>query len=74
MNNEPYQTRRHFFNDCAVGVGSIALANLLAEQTASARPAAGALAPRQSHFPAKAKSIIYLFMAGGPSQFELFEN
>src|SRR5215471_6063943 len=28
---------------------------------------------RQDHFPAKAKSVIYLFMAGGPSQFELFD-
>ena len=31
------------------------------------------LAPRPGHFPARAKSVIYLFMAGGPSQLELFD-
>src|SRR5437660_272229 len=70
------QTRRHFFHDCAVGLGSLALASLLgkgngvaAEDSAFTNP----LAPKKPHFPAKAKSIIYLFMAGGPSQLDLFD-
>src|SRR5262249_15591514 len=69
-------TRRHFFRDCALGVGKIALASLLAEgATRAASPVAHAPgSPRGPHFPAKAKSVIYLFMAGGPSQFELFEH
>ena len=64
-------TRRHFFRRCGVGLGAAALAGLLAEDA----PAADAtpLAARPPHFPAKAKSVIFLFMAGGPSQFELFE-
>ena len=35
--------------------------------------AADPLAPRPPHFAAKAKSVIFLFMAGGPSQLELFD-
>ncbi|MBK9169942.1 MAG: DUF1501 domain-containing protein [Bryobacterales bacterium] len=60
------RTRRHFFRDCGVGLGKAALASMFA----SSMPAA---APRGPHFPAKAKSVIFLFMAGGPSQFELFD-
>src|SRR5687767_12465011 len=69
------RTRRHFFRDCAVGLGKIALASLAAGPAAMAvtRTPANPLAPKAGHFPAKAKSIIYLFMAGGPSQFELFD-
>jgi len=33
-----------------------------------------ALAPKKTHFPAKAKNVIFLFMAGGPSQLELFDH
>ena len=40
---------------------------------ADARPLANPLAPKPTHFPAKAKNIIFLFMAGGPSQLELFD-
>jgi hypothetical protein len=68
------QTRRHFFRDCSIGLGSMALASFLRGQEKSQLiPASPPLAPRQSHFLAKAKSVIYLFMAGGPSQLELFD-
>ena len=79
------QTRRHFFGRCGVGVGSMALGSLLARELAAdsnhqkGNPQIrnpqirNPLAPKASHFPARAKSIIYLFMAGGPSQLELFE-
>lgn len=71
-------TRRHFFQDCRIGLGSLALASLLGNAQ-SARGAAKVaasqpFATRQTHFPAKAKSVIYLFMAGGPSQLDLFDN
>ncbi|HEV8058801.1 MAG TPA: DUF1501 domain-containing protein [Gemmataceae bacterium] len=73
---DPVQvTRRWFFRDCAVGLGALALAELLGE--ASPAQAAGLtdpLAPRQPHYPAKAKRVIYLFMAGAPSHLELFDN
>jgi hypothetical protein len=68
------QTRRHFFRDCAVGVGSMALASLLnGGRLAAAPQVQNPLAPRDPHFPAKAKAVIYLFMAGAPSQLELFD-
>ncbi len=71
-----FQTRRHFFGDCAVGVGSMALANLLAQDRASATATAAAnpMTPRDGHFSPKAKNVIFLFMAGGPSQLELFDH
>ena len=60
-----FETRRHFFSRCGVGIGRVALASLLSEQVRAAT--------RAPHFPAKVKSVIYLFMAGGPSQLELFD-
>jgi hypothetical protein len=65
-----WETRRHFFSRCGVGLGRVALASLLSERS---RPAFAAAKPAAGHFPAKAKSVIYLFMAGGPSQLELFD-
>jgi uncharacterized protein (DUF1501 family) len=57
-----------------VGLGKIALGSLLAG-SASAKPrAVGPFAPRKSHFPAKAKAVIHLFMAGAPSQLDLFDR
>ncbi len=79
------QTRRHFFQSCALGVGKIALASLLADGAlASAQqPPHPPLAPpgsgggvgggRRPQHRARAKNVIYLFMAGGPSQLELFD-
>src|SRR5262245_17937857 len=68
-------TRRWFFKECGIGLGSMALASLLEDslfaqsQSAITNP----LAPKQPHFRPKAKRVIYLFMAGGPSQFETFD-
>src|ERR687886_10791 len=67
------QTRRHFFRNCGVGLGSIALASLLSRD-AQAAPSKNPLAPRKPHFEPKAKRVIFLFMAGGPSQLELFDH
>src|SRR5688500_10392163 len=69
-------TRRHFFAQCGVGIGAMAL-NAMLQADGVAAPTidpAHPLAPRQPHFPAKAKSVIYLFMAGAPSQLELFDD
>jgi uncharacterized protein (DUF1501 family) len=68
--------RRWFLRQCGVGLGSIALASLLGEDSArgAAKPAAAnPLAPRQPHFKPKAKRVIYLFMGGAPSQLDLFD-
>ena len=71
-------TRRHFFRDCGVGLGSMALASLANAGApllaGSTQAAASPLSPRPGHFPARAKSVIFLFMAGGPSQLDLFDN
>jgi hypothetical protein len=69
-------TRRHFFGQCGVGVGAMALSALL-DSDGLAAPAidpAHPLDPRQPHFPAKAKSVIFMFQAGAPSQLELFDD
>jgi hypothetical protein len=75
-------TRRHFFQECGVGVGKAALGTLLANgATQAAMNSAAAatpvsddpLRPRGPRFPGKAKAVIHLFMAGAPSQLELFD-
>lgn len=69
-------TRRHFFEKCGVGLGSIALTDMMVRegQAAAGARASDPMAPRRSHHPARAKNVIYLFMAGGPSHLELFED
>jgi len=79
-------TRRYFFKQAGFGIGAAALTSLLdraafADVAAAFRPAsspstttaANPLAPRPPMFPAKAKSIIYLFMAGAPSHVDLLD-
>lgn len=66
-------TRRHFFSRCGVGLGSIALASLINPRPGLALESPNPLAPKRPHFPTRAKNVIYLFMAGGPSQLELFD-
>ena len=72
-----YISRRWFFKQCGVGLGSIALGSLLGAEKArgaGSQPAgANPLAPRPSHFKGKAKRVIYLFMGGAPSQLDLFD-
>ncbi|MCA9144620.1 MAG: DUF1501 domain-containing protein [Planctomycetaceae bacterium] len=68
-------TRRQFFERCGVGVGSMALASLFAQEQAGAKPVVtNPMAPRQPHYKPKAKSVIFMFMAGGPSQLDLFND
>ncbi|MDQ3440787.1 MAG: DUF1501 domain-containing protein, partial [Planctomycetota bacterium] len=73
-------TRRHFFKNCGIGVGSIALASLLKDAaygaaSSESQPGRQMAMPGlpARHHAAKAKNVIYLFMAGGPSQLETFE-
>ena len=65
------QSRRSFLRDVAGGIGTIALADLL--NGAPVEAPANPLAPRKPHFAPKAKSVIFLFMEGGPSQMDLFD-
>jgi hypothetical protein len=67
-------TRRWFFRDCGVGLGAIALHSLLRDHAIASPAFANPMAPKRPHFAPKAKNVIYLFMAGGPSHLELFDN
>ncbi|HEY3965418.1 MAG TPA: DUF1501 domain-containing protein [Planctomycetaceae bacterium] len=75
--NPQLLARRWFLRECGVGLGSIALGQLLGGQ-GSAADSVGAstnpLAVKQPHFTGKAKRVIFLFMAGAPSHLELFDN
>jgi len=67
--------RRWFLKECGVGLGAMALGQLLGGQSGAApAPAGDPLAPKPPHFPAKAKNVIFLFMAGAPSHLEMFDN
>jgi uncharacterized protein (DUF1501 family) len=71
-------TRRHFFRDCAVGIGKIALASLLTESLSGRRlmaapEAKNPLAARPAHYAPNARAVIHLFMAGAPSHLDLFD-
>lgn len=73
--------RRQFLWDMGAGFAGVALSGLLQSDpsfasrlaAASDSPAAPLLAPRPQHFPTKAKSVIFLFMYGGPSQMDTFD-
>ena len=69
-------TRRHFFRSCQVGLGSMALASLMRHPllaTQGSDQLANPLAPKLPPHAAKAKSVIYLHMAGSPTQLETFD-
>ncbi len=72
-------TRRHFLKESAMGLGALAMGSLLG--ACGSKPAGNdivfdpvhPLMPKFPHFPGRAKSVIYLHMAGAPSQLELFD-
>ena len=70
-----YLSRREMLQRSGMGFAALGLTQLLADQKLlEARPVDIApLAPRQPHFPAKAKRVIHLFMNGGPSHVDTFD-
>jgi hypothetical protein len=70
-------TRRHFLRTCSTGLGAMWLGSLAAKAASDklsfTRSPAEPLAPLAPQYPAKAKRVIYLHMAGAPSQLELFD-
>jgi hypothetical protein len=66
--------RRWFLQQCGIGLGAATLGQLLASSAGAAPIANNPLAAKQPHFAPKAKNVIYLFMAGGPSHLEMFDN
>ena len=84
MDNTPFNdlqnvSRRHFLKESAVGLGAIAFGMLTGCETPPAKSYVSAanvldpMMPKSPHFPGKAKRVIYLHMAGAPSQLELFD-
>ena len=71
-NRKKLVARRWFLRDCGLGLGGMALASMLSRDSAAATESKP-LAPRAPHFSAKAKRVIYLFMAGAPSHLDLFD-
>jgi Protein of unknown function (DUF1501) len=72
----PIQSRRDMLARCANGFGAVALAGLLHDRAmaqAGNPQTSNPLAPRASHHPAKARSVIFLYMDGGPSQVDTFD-
>ena len=74
-----FNTRRHFLSQCKTGIGMMALGSLLdscnlfpanEKQDVNAQ---NPLQPKAPHFQGKAKSVIFLHMAGAPSQLEMFD-
>jgi len=71
-------SRRWFLRECGLGLGKIAAASLLSDAftwqpRAAPVSAAEPLKPKKPHFSGKAKKVIHLFMAGAPSQLDLFD-
>jgi hypothetical protein len=68
------RTRRHFFRETGFGIGSLALLHLMDERLfAAPAQAASPFEPKPPHFAPKAKRVIFLFMAGAPSQVDLLD-
>ena len=75
--HEILYTRRDFLSRAGAGFGALALAYLLERDQLLAGPAdplANALSAKPPHFPARAKSVIFLFMEGGPSHLDTFDH
>src|SRR5260221_11292512 len=75
-----FPSRRDFLRVTGSGFGMLALAALMDQQGILAAPTPGAnrsspnpMSPHPTHFPARAKSVIWLFMNGGPSQVDTWD-
>ena len=74
------QTRRHFLKNCSLGIGGLVLSSFLSKCKPFSTgiennlfSAGNPLAPKAPHYPGKVKNVIYIHMAGAPSQLELFD-
>ncbi|HEV3386667.1 MAG TPA: DUF1501 domain-containing protein [Gemmata sp.] len=72
-NTRPYPNRRQLLQHAGAGFGSLALTALLADESRATPSNTNPLSPREPHFKARAKRVIFLFMPGGPSQVDTFD-
>jgi hypothetical protein len=68
-----FLTRRELLRRSCMGLGMLGLASLLAAEQKATAADVNPLAPKQPHFPAKAKQVVHLFMNGGPSHVDTFD-
>src|SRR5262245_51284983 len=73
------QTRRHFLQNCQVGLGAFALSSLLgraslAKESSATNSVVNPLAPRQPHFAPTAQRVIYLHLTGSPPHLDLYDH
>ncbi|MEX1229160.1 MAG: DUF1501 domain-containing protein [Planctomycetaceae bacterium] len=73
MINPAFQTRRQLLKTTAVGFGHLAFSALLNQEAKADDAPQGPLAPKPSHFAARAKRVVFMFMTGGPSQVDTFD-
>ncbi|MEI7853260.1 MAG: DUF1501 domain-containing protein [Planctomycetota bacterium] len=66
-------SRREALLRSGTGFGSLALADLMANESKAEVEKMDPLAPKQAHYPSKAKHVVHLFMNGGPSQVDTFD-
>jgi hypothetical protein len=66
-------TRRELLQQAGMGIGGIALASLLDQDTQAAERRTDPLAVRVSHFPPRAKNVIFVHMVGAPSHLDLYD-
>ena len=66
-------SRRQLLARCGAGIGSLALADMLGRQGLLAADPSNPLAPKKSHFAAKAKAVIWIFVNGGHSQVDTWD-
>ena len=69
-----YKTRRHFFKQCSMGLGGVALADMLATDVHALEAPGNPLLPKLPPFAAKAKRVIYLHLTGSPPHLDMWDH
>jgi hypothetical protein len=69
-----YKTRRHFFKQCSMGLGGVALSEMLATDAMGLEAPNNPLLPKLPHFAPKAKRVIYLHLTGSPPHLDLWDH
>ena len=69
-----YKTRRHFFKQCSMGLGGVALSEMLATDAMGLEAPDNPLLPKLPHFAPKAKRVIYLHLTGSPPHLDMWDH
>ncbi len=69
-----YKTRRHFFKQCSMGLGGVALADMLATDAHALEAPDNPLLPKLPPFASKAKRVIYLHLTGSPPHLDMWDH